>query len=451
VERIVSLFDHTRLTNGDINLDLARLRRGDFTDRYFDNVVSVLMGAHFDHYRFAGHSPRPLPLDPHTVEIGDLIVEAQVFNRRAPFALVAGVDVALVMLRHAAGYVNGAGGFEETWRELKVEAVEDGALTQYAGDPEQVQPVIRIRGRYRDFALLETPILGVLSRATRIATAVYHVLQAAGGKPVLFFPARFDLPETQSADGYAYRLAVQRYNYESGKHLTPIVSTDAQAAWWGGSGGGTIPHALIAAFLADTAEATVAFARYLPTSIPRIALVDFNNDTVGDTLATISAFWPRYRDAFLAGDEEEQRRWTLSGVRLDTSGNVRDLSLGADDPKGVSPALVRRVREALDGAWESWDMPDELVDEARRYCHNVQIVVSGGFDAERIERFEREAVPVNAYGVGSTLLRNDHDNNTDYTLDVVRVKLGDEWVDMAKVGRKPGDNPDLSLVDLTAL
>src|SRR5262249_33241154 len=136
-------------------------------------------------------------------------------------------------------------------------------FTQYAGDAEEVQPVIRIRGRYRDFALLETPILGVLTRASRIATAVYNVLQAANGKPVLFFPARFDLPEVQSVDGYAYWLAVQRYNHDSGKRVNPLVSTNAQGAWWGGRGGGTIPHALIAAFLGDTAEATVAFARYV--------------------------------------------------------------------------------------------------------------------------------------------------------------------------------------------
>src|SRR4030066_4710 len=93
--------------------------------------------------------------------------------------------------------------FVETWDQLEVEAVHDGALVKYNGDPAQVQPVIRARGRYRDFALLETPTLGILTRASRVATNVYHTLVARRGKPVLFFPARFDLHEVQAADGSA--------------------------------------------------------------------------------------------------------------------------------------------------------------------------------------------------------------------------------------------------------
>jgi nicotinate phosphoribosyltransferase len=38
--------------------------------------------------------------------------------------------------------------------------------------------------------------------------------------------------------------------------------------------------------------------------------------------------------------------------------------------------------------------------------------------------------------------------NTDFTADVVRVKVDNEWVDMAKVGRAPANNSDLELVDL---
>ena len=41
--------------------------------------------------------------------------------------------------------------------------------------------------------------------------------------------------------------------------------------------------------------------------------------------------------------------------------------------------------------------------------------------------------------------------NTDFTADVVRVKINDEWIDLAKVGRRATDNPDLAPVDLTEL
>lgn len=450
----MTLFDHRRLNNAVLKLDVAGLRRGDYSDRYFKNIVDILQAAHDRDYRFAGQRPRPIPGDPSLLAIGDLEVEAQVFNRRSPRTLIGGVDVALAMLRHATGYFapsSNGGQFHETWGDLDVEAVEDGGIIDYEGDVKTVRPVIKIRGRYRDFALLETPILGVLTRTTRMATNVYETVVAAGGKQILFFPARFDIPEVQAIDGYAYWLAVQRYNHDTGARVIPSVSTDAQGAWWGGRGGGTIPHALIAAFLSDTAEAMVVFAETMPVNVPRIALVDFNNDAVGDSLSTLAAFWPRYRDALRAGDDEGMRRWTLNGVRLDTSYGIRDQSLGPDDPTGVNEVLVSKARAALDEAWTTWGVEDDEVEAARVYCRNVKIAVTGGFDRERIRKFEQDDVPVDIYGVGSTFLRNDPSTNTDFTMDVVRVKIDGQWIDMAKVGRAPADNPDLRPVDLAAL
>ncbi len=295
----MTLFDERRLTNDVMRLDIDGLRRGLYSDKYFENIVGVMQGIRAAGYTYSGASARALPEDLRGLDVSDLVVEAQIFTRRPPYALVAGVDAALTMLRHASGTFDGDQ-FVESWRSLEVEAVEDGAIALYHGHPDDVRPVIRIRGRYQDFALLETPILGVLTRASRIATNVYEVLRVCNGKPILFFPARFDLPDVQAVDGYAYWLAVQRYNCENERKLTPAVSTDAQGAWWGGKGGGTVPHALIASFLGDTAEAMVAFARYLPVSVPRIALVDFNNDTVGDSLATAAAFWTHYRAALEA-------------------------------------------------------------------------------------------------------------------------------------------------------
>jgi nicotinate phosphoribosyltransferase len=450
----MTVFDHGRLSNSILRLDVEGLRRGDYSDKYFENVVRVLEGASAAGYKFAGYSPRNLPFEPSALEIGDLIVEAQIFTRRSPYALIAGVDVALAMLRHVTGYFEDdlhRARFVETWLSLEVTAVEDGIIVEYEGNPDEICPILRIRGRYRDFALLETPILGVLARASRLATNIYDVLKVSSGKPCLFFPARFDVPEVQSLDGYAYWLAVQRYNADSGKQTSPLVSTDAQARWWGGRGGGTVPHALIASFLADTAEAMVAYAKHMPPEAPRIALVDFNNDVVGDSLKVLDAFWLRYRTAIEAINPEEQQRWLLNGVRLDTSPAVRDVSLDEGDPGGVSPKLVRRVREALNNAWRKWNVPASLQEVAQAYCRNVRIIVTGGFHRDRIQQYEAEGVPVDAYGVGSSLLRNDLETNTDFTMDVVRVRMNNEWVDMAKVGRRANSNPQLQPVDLSQL
>ena len=142
------------------------------------------------------------------------------------------------------------------------------------------------------------------------------------------------------------------------------------------------------------------------------------------------------------------KRWTLHGVRLDTSAKLRDRSLPASAEPGVSPQLVRIAREAINSAWESWDVPASLQAVASEFCRQTQIVVSGGFNREKIARFEREGVPVDSYGVGSSLLNNDKRTNSDFTMDIVRVKLAGDWLDMAKVGRRPCANPDLERVNL---
>lgn len=455
----MTIFNGKRLSNETFKLDSDRMRRGWYSDKYFVNVAQTLQVLAAQNYQFAGHSNRlaQLELAASTLPTGDIEVEMQIFTRRKPRALIAGIDKTLSMLRHCTGYLTDDDEFVETWPHLRVEAVQDGVMTHYNGDPLRVQPVMRIRGRYRDFALLETPILGALARGSRIATNVYHTLEAARGKPVFFFPARFDAHEMQAADGYAYAIAVQRFNQDYRQHLGLFVSTDAQGDWWGGLGGGTIAHSAIACFLGDTVEAMLAFAAVRPPDVLRIALVDFNNDSVGTSLAVLKAMFNRYRVACEEGRPELAERYKLYGVRLDTSGNMRDVSVPPLGDKkldnGVNPRLCWTVRQALDNAWQSWDLPVDWVEGARAYCREVKIVVSGGFGPQKISWFEELNLPVDIYGVGSSLMSNDDamGTNTDFTADVVRVKVDQQWVDMAKVGRAPGGNSDLEPVELAEL
>ncbi|HEV3495830.1 MAG TPA: hypothetical protein VHA34_05710, partial [Actinomycetes bacterium] len=201
--------------------------------------------------------------------------------------------------------------------ELQVKALRDGDLV------DAWEPVIELTGAYRLVAHLESVYLGVLARRTLVASNVRRVVDAAGGKPVLFFADRFDHWATQGGDGYAAFVGGAQG-----------VATDAQAAWWGERGLGTIPHALIATFAGDTVAAVGAFARQFP-DIPLIALVDFHNDSVATSLACAREF----------GD----RLW---GVRLDTSSTMVDRSLWSDMgdfvPTGVNRRLVEKVRTALD-------------------------------------------------------------------------------------------------------
>jgi nicotinate phosphoribosyltransferase len=446
----MSIFDNKRLTNQTFKLDIERMRQGWYSDKYFENIGRMLTALAAQGYTYSGAQHNlPAGIPPDDIAVGDIEVEMQWFTRRVGNTIVVGVDKSLEMLRHCTGYWKGEE-FINTSEHLEVWAVYDGTVVKSDGNPLHAEPVIKVRGRYRDFALLETPTLGVLTRSSRVATNVYETLMAARGKPVLFFPARFDMHEVQAADGYAYNIAIQRFNMDFSQQIGSFVSTDAQGDWWGGAGGGTVAHAAIASFMGDTAEAMMQFGRILPAKIPRIALVDFNNDSVRDTLRVLEAMFRKYQELCDLGNQAEAQKYVLYGVRLDTSGSLRDVSVAPiGDPTldlGVNPRLVFNVRQGLDSASESWNIPSAWKEAAREYCRNVKIVVSGGFNPEKIRKFEKLGVPVDIYAVGSWLFNNNGGTVTDFTGDVVRVKVHGEWIDMAKVGRKSLDNPDLERV-----
>jgi nicotinate phosphoribosyltransferase len=308
-------------------------------------------------------------------------VTMQVFGKTR--ALLGGIDEAIAILKQCA----------IEWKDLAVQALYDG------DEIEPWETVMLIEGPYDAFAHLETLYLGVLARRTKVGTNTRRVVDAARPKEVMFFPARHDHWLVQTGDGYAAHVAG-----------AIGVSTDAQASWWGSEGVGTVPHALIAAFGGDTVLATRKFAEHIPESVRVVTLVDFENDCVGTSLACARALGRR-----------------LYGVRLDTSETLVDRSIvpemGTFKPTGVNPQLVWNVRRALD----------------RDGFRHVKIVVSGGFTAEKIRQFEEQGVPVDAYGVGSSL----YQGRFDFTADVVLV----DGKPVAKVGRKYNANPRLERVE----
>jgi nicotinate phosphoribosyltransferase len=307
-------------------------------------------------------------------------VTMQVFGK-AP-AFLGGIDEAIAILKLCA----------IEWSELEVRAL-------YDGDPiAPWETVLLIDGPYDAIAHLETLYLGVLSRRTRVGTNTRRVVEAARPKEVMFFPARHDHWLVQTGDGYAAHIAG-----------AIGVSTDAQASWWGSEGVGTVPHALIAAYGGDSVRATRKFADHIDPSVRLVTLVDFENDCVRTALEVADALGDR-----------------LYGVRIDTSEMLVDRSvipqMGRFRPSGVCPQLVWNVRQALDS----------------HGFRKVRIVVSGGFTAEKIQDFERQQVPVDAYGVGSSLFQG----RFDFTADVVRR----DGKPCAKVGREYQPNPRLELV-----
>ncbi len=433
--------DGRRLAPSVFGID-PRMRAGHFSDQYFLNAVQILSQLAAEGYRFAGSAPRlPAGASGEGVDVGNIEVEMQCFTRRRLFAVACGVDHAVAILKECAGFFDERGRFHGKFDRLEVEAVHDGDRL------EPWAPALRIRGRYRDFAILETPTLGVLARSTRIATNTYEALRAGAGTPVFMFGPRFDIPAAQACDGYAYKVGVERFNAETGGDVPAMITTAEQGRYWNARGSGTTSHSLMLCFLSDTTEAMLHFARILPVEVSRIALVDTNNDCVGDSVRCALAFFRRWREHHAAGRSEEARRYILAGVRCDTPGEQRDVSVEPTGDSrmdnGVVPRLVVKVREALDSLHTHSQVPPAARAEAREYFGRIKIVASGGFNPERIEWFRREKAPVDVFGIGSFL---EDGPAADFTADVVCVKLHGRWVKMAKVGRKPVANPDLQRV-----
>lgn len=444
---------YTKLLNKEVFQIDERIKYGWYSDVYLNNTAKLLEILSKEGYTFEGDESDLVNVDTTEVENGDIIVEQQFFTRRKPFSVVVGIEESLAILEECTGYYNDEGNFVNTYDELEVEAVEEGTMVSYNGDPLEVKPVLRVRGKYRYFAHLETVILGVLSEPTRVATNVYNTLVAAKGKDVLFFPARFTHYKIQPIHGHAYIMAVNAYNKKFKKNVNSFISTNEQGAYWGKKGGGTVAHATIASFLGNTQETMMQFARLLPTEVPRIALVDFHNDCVSEAKKVLDKMFTKYWSLYSCKKFEEAKKYKLYGVRPDTSGNMIDKSIDApfyDEHFGVNPTLIWRLRKSID------EYANILIDRhmnganikdiervAKEYCTDVKILVTGGFNVEKINKFEKYKVPVDIYGVGSSLLDNSKATNNDYTADVVMVKVNDKWHHLAKEGRNSCDNEAL--------
>jgi nicotinate phosphoribosyltransferase len=317
----------------------------------------------------------------------DAVVTMQFFQKN--HSVLCGTDEVIALLHTFADHPE----------KLEIHSLKDG---------DQISPfetVLTITGRYQDFGFLEGIIDGILARRTSVATSVYNVMKAAAlsghQKPVIFMGDRDDHFTQQAGDGYAAFIGG-----------STAQATHAMNEWWGKQGMGTMPHALIQLFNGDIVGAAKAYQETFPED-ELIALVDYNNDVITDALKVARVF----------GSE-------LKGVRVDTSRMMIDKYflrnqhvLGTFDPRGVNSELIFALRKELDEAG---------------FPH-VNIVVTGGFNEKRIREFEESMVPVDVYGVGSSLLKI----HVGFTGDNVVL----DGVHQAKAGRKLRPNPRLEKVE----
>jgi len=241
--------------------------------------------------------------------------------------------------------------------------------------------VMRITGKYYDFGIYETAILGILASSSGWSTAAKKAKEAAGDKHVLCFGARHVHPSVApvmeraaiigGADGASCILGAKLAGLEPS---------------------GTVPHAIFL-IMGDSIDVARAYHEILPSGEPRTVLVDTFKDEAEEALRVAQA---------LGTD--------LQGIRLDTP----------SERGGVTPALVKEIRNRLDQAG---------------YRH-VKIFVSGGLTPERI--IQLKDAGADAFGVGSYI---SGASAIDMTMDIKEVN----GKPIAKRGRIPGitNSPNL--------
>lgn len=250
-------------------------------------------------------------------------------------------------------------GIEEAVELLKelpveVEALDEGTIFY------PYQPVMVIKGKYLDYAVYETAILGLLCQASGIATKASRCKKAAGEKSVISFGARRMHP--------ALAPMIERNAFIGGCDGVAVVKS---AELIGEEPVGTIPHTLVLMFN-DSAEAVKAFHEVIEPKVKRVALVDTFCD---EKIESIKA-------AEILGEN-------LFAVRLDTPSSRR----------GDMYQILKEVRWELD----------------YRGFQNVKLFVSGGLDEYSIPELNEIA---DAYGVGTSISNAPAIN---FSLDLVEI------------------------------
>nr|WP_027121561.1 nicotinate phosphoribosyltransferase [Mycoplasma leonicaptivi] len=256
--------------------------------------------------------------------------------------------------------------------KYKIRYLKDGTLIN------NLDIVLELEGHYQDFGIWEGVIDGILARNTSIATNTYNCKVAAKNKQVIFMGDRADHYLNQEIDGYA--VSVGGLKIMSTLAQKQNKENDTEEVF------GSMPHILIQGFEGDVVQATKAFYKNFPNH-KLISLVDYNNDVIGDSLKIWNAL----------GDK-------VWGVRIDTSKNMIDKMFENEENKeqfkGVNPEQIFRLRSALDSVG------------ANKY----KIVVSSGFDENKIALFEKLNVPVDYYGVGQSIFKLNNSFSADATI-----------------------------------
>ncbi|MDO6825877.1 nicotinate phosphoribosyltransferase [Mesomycoplasma ovipneumoniae] len=283
------------------------------------------------------------------------IVILQFFQRK-DFAVIGGMDEVLNFLVDNTDY-----------KKYKIRYLKDGTRVK------KREIVLELEGPLHLFGHVEGIIDGILARSTSIATNAYLCKKAANDKEIIFMADRSDHYLMHQIDGKAAKIggiSIFSNLAQSGKSTTKNF--------------GSMPHSLIQNFDGDLIKTSQAYRKIFPDQ-PLVALVDFNNNVIEESLAVLAEF----------GQD-------LAGVRVDTSSNIADQMF--EDPKkddfGINAKLIKKLREELD----------------KNNGQHVKIIASSGLNPMKIRELEEQNAPVDLYGVGEYMLQIRNHFSADATV-----------------------------------
>lgn len=238
---------------------------------------------------------------------------------------------------------------------VTAEGLPEGSIFQ------AYQPVLSIEGRYLDFGLHETALLGFLCQASGIATRAARMRTLVGEKPLVHFGARRMHP--------ALAPMIDRSAYIGGcDGVAVVLSADMLSL----PPSGTIPHALVLQ-MGDTLEAARAFHAVIDPAVRRVALIDTFQDEKFEAIRLAEGL----------GD-------ALWALRLDTPSSRR----------GNFAKILQEVRWELD----------------LRGFDQLKLLVSGGLEEDQIPALLPWA---DAFGVGTSIANAPV---IDLSLDIVEIE-----------------------------
>ena len=255
------------------------------------------------------------------------------------WAVLAGIEECLTLLKDLP---------------VTVRAMKEGTILH------PYEPVLEIQGKYLDFGMYETALLGFLCQASGVATMAARCRKAAGERQLLSFGARRMHPTIAPM--------VERNAYIGG---CDGVAVGLGAGLVDQEPVGTMPHALIL-IMGNTVEATKAFHEVIDKKVRRVSLIDTFNDEKFEALNVASAMG---KDLF--------------AIRLDTPGSRR----------GDFLRILEEVRWELD----------------LRGFKYVRLFLSGGLDEYQILKYNALA---DGYGVGTSISSAPV---VDLSMDIIEI------------------------------